>query len=71
MAEEPTTIAAYAYAIVEALDEGGLDGTLIVKGVLGGDLPRYDPTERIPAQIVTKLFAAAVEAGLRPGLPLH
>lgn len=70
MAEEPTTIAAFVYAIIETLDEFGLDGTSIVKGVLNGDLPRYDPTVRISAQTLSDLFVAAVEASDDPCIGL-
>ncbi len=62
MSSEPTTIAAYVYAIIDALEERGADGRAIVESVIGRDLPRYDPTERIPAHTVAQLFSAAVKA---------
>ncbi len=62
MAKEPTTIASYVYAIIDALDDAGVDGSTIVKDVIKSDLPRNDPTERIPARTVSELFAAAVKA---------
>jgi AraC-like DNA-binding protein len=74
---KPTTIAAYVFALIDALDESGLDGTSILAPVLKDGLPKYDPMERIPAEKVTELFNAAIAAsgdehfGLKVGEYIH
>ena len=59
---KPTTIAAYVFALIDALDEEALDGTSILAPVLTDGLPKYDPMERIPAEKVSELFNAAIAA---------
>jgi len=74
---KPTTIAAYVFALIDALDEQGLDGTSILAPVLKDGLPKYDPLERIPTAKVTELFNIAIAAsgdeyfGLKVGEYIH
>jgi AraC-like DNA-binding protein len=70
MSTEPTTIAAYMYAVADALDESGFNGLAIVGEALDRNLPSYEPSERISARTVSKVFAAAVTASGNPFIGL-
>lgn len=73
MTEYPTSIASNVYAVIDAIDEAGLDGTAIIKALIGDELPRNDPTERIPESTFRDLYIAAEQVtgdsaiGLRIG----